>query len=72
MFWHRGSYLMLEVVRCVVRLTNDRNGLESLEWAIIAALIVVSALAAYPVVFAGLATFFTADATALNTLTVSL
>lgn len=58
--------------RWMTRLANDRRGLESLEWAIIAALIVVSAVGVYPVVFAGLAAFFNADATALNTLTVSL
>lgn len=51
---------------------RDRRGLESLEWAVIAAVIALSAMAVYPVVLGGMANFFNAENAALGTLTVSL
>ncbi len=40
------------------RLRSDRKALESLEWAVIAAVIVVVAIAAYNSVLGGVTTFF--------------
>lgn len=48
------------------RLRKDRTALESLEWAVIAAVIVVVAIAAYNSVLGGVSTFFSNVSSALS------
>lgn len=58
--------------RLIGKLFVDRRGIESLEWAVIAAIVVVGAATTYGVIFPALGQFFNSFGTALNTLTVSL
>lgn len=55
-----------------VALAGDQRGIESLEWAVIAAIVVVGAASTYGIIFPALGQFFNSFGTALNTLTVSL
>lgn len=41
-----------------LRLRDDKRGIETLEWAVVAAVVIVAAVAAYNVVEGGVSSFF--------------
>lgn len=63
---------LTRLIHLIDGLAADRRGIESLEWAVLAAIVVVGAAATYSVIFPGLGLFFNSFGAALNTLTVSL
>lgn len=63
---------LARLTRLIESLATDRRGIESLEWAVLAAIVVVGAAATYGVIFPSLGVFFNSFGSALNTLTVSL
>lgn len=61
-----------ELFSCFRALSADQNGIESVEWAVIAAIIVAGAASTYGIIFPALGQFFTTFGAALATPTVSL
>ena len=63
--------MLFRVHQLLLRLRSDNQALESLEWAVIAAVVVVAAIASYQTVLGGVSTFFSSVSTALGGVSVT-